>query len=211
MISARLLLPGLVAALLLSGVLSNTSTPQVPDPAPTLDRLAPPPTVASPTQADEGAYLYWLNCQPCHGDRGQGLTDEWRDQYPPEDRNCWDSGCHGERPYENGFQLPQAVPPLTGEGSLNAYENFGQVYAFMRAAMPFQTPGSLPDDEYVAITAFLARAHGAWGEAQPLGAARLSGVPVRPAPVDGAAVSVVAIGLLVGVLGAWLLRRRNAP
>ena len=46
-------------------------------PTPTPDRLAPPPTVASPAQADVGAQVYWLNCQPCHGDRGQGLTDEW--------------------------------------------------------------------------------------------------------------------------------------
>ena len=211
MIRARLLAPGLVAALLILGILPNRQILQAPDPTPTIDRLAPPPTVTSPTQADEGAYLYWLNCQPCHGDRGQGLTDEWRMQYPEEDRNCWNAGCHGERPYENGFKLPEKVPPLTGEGSLAAYDNFGQVYAFMRAAMPFQARGSLKEEEYLAITAFLAREHGAWNGAQPLDAARLNGVSVRPAPMDGTAVSVAALGLLVGVLGAWLLRRRSAP
>ena len=51
-------------------------------PTPTVDRLAAPPTVPAPNQADEGAQLYWLYCQPCHGDQGQGLTDEWRAQFP---------------------------------------------------------------------------------------------------------------------------------
>ncbi len=134
------------------------------EPTPTPDRLAAPPTVAAPTMADDGAQLYWLHCQPCHGDRGQGLTDapddEWRAQYPPEDSYCWDSGCHGERPYEEGFTLPRQIPPLTGEGSLANYGSMAQVFTFMRAAMPRQVPGSLTDAEYLAIAAFLARANG---------------------------------------------------
>lgn len=140
------------------------STPPPPKPmaTPTIDRLAAPPTVASPTQADEGAQLYWLHCQPCHGDRGQGLTDEWRAQYPPEDQNCWESGCHGKRPYERGFTLPESVPALIGPDSLDRFANMGQVYEFMRASMPFQNPGHLTAEEYLAITAYLARAHDVW-------------------------------------------------
>ena len=82
----------------------------LPNATPTVDRLAAPPTVEHPSQADVGAQVFWLNCQPCHGDVGQGLTQDWINQYPPEDRNCWDSGCHGDRPYENGFTLPKIVP-----------------------------------------------------------------------------------------------------
>ncbi|MCZ7667923.1 MAG: hypothetical protein M5U34_12380 [Chloroflexi bacterium] len=50
-----------------------TNHPSPPGMQPTLaiDRLAPPPTVENPTQLDEGAYLYWLYCIPCHGDKGQ--------------------------------------------------------------------------------------------------------------------------------------------
>lgn len=129
---------------------------------PTIDRLAAPPTAENPNQADEGAQLFWLHCQPCHGDVGQGLTDEWRQQYPPEDQNCWESGCHGKRPYENGFILPTAVPPVTGEESLTKFETMAQVYGFMSAAMPYQDPGYLTDEEYLAMTAFLAREHGLW-------------------------------------------------
>ena len=132
------------------------------EPTPTPDRLAAPPTVPSPTQADEGAQLYWLHCQPCHGDQGQGLTDEWRAQYPPEDQNCWNSGCHGVRPYEDGFTLPPHVPAVIGEDSLARFASMGQVYQYMRAAMPFQAAGSLTQAEYLAITAYLAQAHNVW-------------------------------------------------
>jgi Rieske Fe-S protein len=29
----------------------------------------------------------------CHGDAGQGLTEEWRDAYGPVDRNSRQKGC----------------------------------------------------------------------------------------------------------------------
>ena len=135
---------------------------------PTPDRLAAPPTVESPTQADVGAQVYWLNCQPCHGDQGQGLTDEWRAQYPPEDQNCWNSGCHGERPYESGFKLPQHVPAVIGPGTLTRFATAADLYAFISRAMPFQAPGSLKPDEYWAVTAFLVRAQGRGDPAQVL-------------------------------------------
>lgn len=157
------------------------------DPTPTPDRLAAPPTVAAPTMADDGAQLYWLHCQPCHGDRGQGLTDapddEWRAQYPPDHQYCWESGCHGERPYENGFSIPHTIPALIGEGSLANYGSMAQVYAFMRAVMPRQAPASLTDEEYLAITAFLARAHGL-SDGAALTEADLSTMVLNPAYME---------------------------
>jgi cytochrome c len=154
-------------------------TPIAPASTPTIDRLAAPPTVERPTQADDGAQLYWLHCQPCHGDVGQGLTDDWRAQYPPEDQYCWDSGCHGNRPYESGFILPKVVPPLIGDGSLVRFETLGQLYTFTRNAMPFQMPGHLSDDEYLAIIAFLARAHDVGNEAT-ITIENVSSFPLRP-------------------------------
>jgi hypothetical protein len=140
-----------------------TPTPNgTPAVTPTPDRLAAPPTVENPNQADDGAQLYWLHCLPCHGDQGQGLTDEWRAQYPPEEANCWESGCHGNQPYEAGFVLPRSVPPVVGEGSLQRFGNWGEVYQFVKAAMPYQAAGSLTTDEYLAIVAFLARANERW-------------------------------------------------
>ena len=172
------------AWLLFSGQSADLSAAQEATPAatPTIDRLAAPPTVENPNQADEGAQLYWLYCQPCHGDQAQGLTDEWRAQYPPEDQNCWESGCHGNQPYEEGFTLPTDVPPLAGEASLERFESWGEVYQFMQRAMPYQDPGSLTEEEYLAILAFLARAHDAW-EGTRLEATGLDGKMVRPSAV----------------------------
>jgi len=132
---------------------------QVP-PAPTLDRLAEPTLPASPSQADYGAQVYWLNCSPCHGDRAQGLTDEFRQQYPEEDRNCWTSHCHGKVTYENGFTIPKVVPALVGAGTLAKFPTAANLYGFIHAAMPFQKPNSLSDDDYYKITAFLLRQNG---------------------------------------------------
>ena len=136
------------------------------DVTPTPDRLAAPPTVPAPTQADEGAQLFWLHCQPCHGDKGQGLTDapddDWRAQYPLEDQFCWNSGCHGPRPYENGFTIPREVPALIGDGTLDKFSTAAELNSYIQASMPRQVPGTLADEEYLAITAFLSQAHDAW-------------------------------------------------
>ncbi len=160
----------------------ETPTPQSPDPTPTIDRLAAPPTVPSPTQADEGAQLFWLYCQPCHGDHGQGLTDEWRSQFPEEEQNCWQSGCHskhGKDKVEFGFVLPTAVPPVTGSDSLPTYETLGQLYYYIRGAMPYEMPGRLTDEEYLAIVAHLAQAHNVW-DGTPLNVDSVLQVRLKP-------------------------------
>lgn len=151
---------GLTAVCLLFSPLSTQA--QTAEPTP--DRLAAPPTVPAPTQADEGAQLYWLYCQPCHGDKGQGLTDapddDWRSQYPPEEQYCWNSGCHGTLPYEEGFTIPKQIPAVIGEGSLTRFATLGDMFAFVQTAMPFQMPNSLTDQEYLQVVAFLARENG---------------------------------------------------
>ena len=148
-------------ALLLAGLFFQKGSADSPNlqttPAPTQDRLAEPTLPASPSQADYGAQVYWLNCSACHGDRAQGLTDEFRQQYPSEDQNCWKSHCHGNVTYENGFKIPTAVPQLVGPGSLAKFPNAASLYGFIRAAMPFQKPNSLTEEQYYQIVAFLLR------------------------------------------------------
>lgn len=126
-------------------------------PTPTIDRLAEPTLPAIPGQADLGAQDYWLNCMPCHGDVGQGLTDEFRLLYPEEDRNCWSGGCHGNRPYQNGFTLPTSVPHIIGSQALTHFTTAAGLHGFIKAAMPYQDPGSLDDEAYWRLTAFLLR------------------------------------------------------
>ncbi|MFZ1395989.1 MAG: hypothetical protein WAS33_03780 [Candidatus Promineifilaceae bacterium] len=166
----RLIFGGATAVSLLAFLFLTSNQTVAQDATPTPDRLAAPPTVPAPTQADEGAQLYWLHCQPCHGDQGQGLTDapddDWRAQYPLEDQFCWNSGCHGPRPYEDGFTIPREIPALIGEETLSQFSTAADVYNYIRASMPRQVPGTLADEEYLAIVAFLSRAHDAWaGEA----------------------------------------------
>jgi cytochrome c len=180
----------------------ETPTPPVM-PRPTVDRLSAPPTVPSPTQADDGEQLYWLHCQPCHGDVGQGLTDEWRAEYPPDHQNCWSSGCHGERPYEEGFTLPATVPAIIGTDTLHRFQTLGQLYEFTRATMPFEYPGVLSDEEYLAVTAFLAQENGLW-DGVPLTEANVEQVLLRPLEIapDLAEATVTPISESESVLQA---------
>jgi mono/diheme cytochrome c family protein len=204
-----------------------TATTVPPAATPTFDRLAAPPTAANPNQADTGAQLFWLHCQPCHGDQAQGLTDEWRAQYPPEDQNCWESGCHGDQPYFDGFRLPTQVPALVGAGTLGRFATAADLHAYLIRAMPFQAPGSLTPDEYWSVTAFLLRGHGLSETALPITDQLAQGIPLgaplatptaEPGPGSEdfpgsqpvAAAAMLATGaLLIGGL-AWLLRTQKS-
>lgn len=124
---------------------------------PTMDRLAQPTLPADPTQADQGSQVYWLSCLPCHGDRGQGLTDEFRQTYPVEDQNCWISGCHGKRPYDNGFTLPTAIPAIVGANTLQKFETAASLRSYIFAAMPYWKPASLTEEETWQVTAYILR------------------------------------------------------
>jgi len=194
------------------------------------ERLAEPTLPASPSQADEGAQSYWLLCLPCHGDRGQGLTDEFRTTYPPDEEYCWERGCHGERPYENGFKLPMHVPAVIGpDAALGKFSTAAHLQGFILAAMPYWSPGSLTEDESWKITAFLLRENGVsfGGELNGTNAEQillsLPGLPPTPTP-DIAAENVKGLALtnnlqwlfvlvsiiVVTVIMAVLLRRRSA-
>jgi len=178
----------------------------------TPDRLAPPPTVPSPNQADEGAQLYWLHCQPCHGDVGQGLTDDWRAQYPPEDQYCWNSGCHGPNPYKQEFQLPTAVPAIIGDGALVKFPTLDSVYRYVSVAMPYFFPGDLTEAEYLAIVAHVARGNGLWdGRTLTTGNLReyaipgsLVSLPAITSATPAPAAAVPAAGGGIGAI-AWIV------
>ena len=150
---------------------------------PTMDRLAQPTLPADPTQANQGSQVYWLSCLPCHGDRGQGLTDEFRQTYPVEDQNCWISGCHGKRPYDNGFTLPTAIPAIVGPNTLQKFETAASLRSYIFAAMPYWKPGSLTEEQTLQITAFLLRQNNLWSAQQEITMDNAAGIPVGPPPV----------------------------
>ena len=198
-----------------------------PSPALPADRLVEPTLPPNPTTADLGSQVYWLYCMPCHGDRGQGLTVEFREVYPPEDRNCWTSKCHGDVPYPGGFTLPTLVPAVIGEGALQNFASVTALNGFIRAAMPRQAPGSLSPEQYDQLMAFLVRENGLPVEepgpasAVPAGAASVESVPHPLAPLgrsDPEAPSQESVpvawwgaaGILLLALGVAALVVRNA-
>lgn len=169
-------------ALLLAGLffdkgVADTTRIQA-DVTPTADRLAEPTLPAVPSQADHGAQVYWLSCMPCHGDVGQGLTDEFRDTYPPEEVYCWESGCHGPNPYESGFTIPKKIPAVIGDTALAKFTDAAQLHAYIRATMPFWKPGSLTEEESWRVTAFLLRQNGLWDASAELSASNAATVKI---------------------------------
>ena len=151
---------GLIAWTLATG--SPAQTPSSPTPAasPTQEGwLILPDLPATASQADVGAEIYRLVCRDCHGDRGQGLTTEWRAKWEPADQNCWQTKCHASNHPPEGFILPRYVPPLIGPGTLSKFKTTLDLYNFIRVTMPWHNPGSLQEAEYWELTAFLAREH----------------------------------------------------
>ena len=142
------------------------------------ERLAKPTLPAQPSQADHGAQVYWLSCLPCHGDKGQGLTDEFRTTYPPEEQYCWESGCHGEVPYESGFTLPKRISALIGQSALAKFSDAAQLNSYVRATMPFWKPGSLTEEEAWRVTAFILRENGLWDDFKGLDESNASDVRI---------------------------------
>jgi mono/diheme cytochrome c family protein len=208
-------------ALLFAGLFFDLGTVVAQTPVmPTPDRLAQPTLPATPSQADKGAQVYWLSCLPCHGDRGQGLTEEFKQTYPAEDRNCWNSGCHGERPYENGFTLPKIIPAIIGTGTLQKFPDALVLRSYIFAAMPYWRPASLTEEESWQVTAFLLRENNLWTAQEELTASNADLVPVHaplaaaaPQPPSSAASRIlfpflIVIGFIV-LIFLLVLRKRK--
>jgi hypothetical protein len=140
-----------------SGLGAAEATPVI---TPAFDRLAEPTLPVVPSQADLGSVDYWLTCMVCHGDRGQGLTEEWRAVAGQEEMNCWQSRCHASNHPPEGFVLPRYAPRIMGEGSLARFDTAAELQEFISEMMPWQMPGMLEEDAYWRLTAFLLRENG---------------------------------------------------
>jgi mono/diheme cytochrome c family protein len=160
-ISATPILPSPTLFLTLSVLLPSatplpaTVPPGLPTPRPDLSRLDEPPLPPNPTQLEKGRHLFWLNCMTCHGDRGQGLTDEFRSLYV-EDANCWARGCHAGHNGDQGFPIPRVVPAIiSSTGELPPFATAQELFDYLRSTHPPQNPGFMPDEDYWALTAYL--------------------------------------------------------
>jgi len=173
------------------------------------ERLQKPVLSDPPTQTELGAVEYWMSCMVCHGDRGQGLTQEWRDVLDPEDQNCWQAKCHGAAHPPYGFEIPRTSPLIMGTGALTGYTNAQELFEYMRVRMPWSYPGLFDDATYWNLTAYLARANKIDLPDDPLGprnAARLLLVPdlvqTHQAGID---VERIVAGAITGLLAAAAL------
>ncbi len=132
-----------------------------------------------------GAEIYRLVCSACHGDKGQGLTTEWRMTWAPEDQNCWKSKCHALNHPPEGFVLPIA-PSLTNLTGEARFPTALELEKFIRQYMPWQDPGSLTDERAWQVTSYVLKLNNvaAGPEINPETA-----VKIRLAPETGAASS----------------------
>lgn len=122
-------------------------------------------------QAAQGKQLYTRQCAGCHGARGEGGRVSSR--FGP--LAGWEAPAlvgQGALP-----ESPPATRRIRGKPFRTAFE----VFDFSRATMPAQAPGSLSEEDYLAITAHLLQANGAAPGGRPLTARSAAAVRLRPA------------------------------
>ncbi len=128
-----------------------TSTPAMPPVLPNSWIIIDLPPDAS--QLEYGAEVYRLVCKACHGDKGQGLTDDWRAQWAPQDQNCWQSKCHALNHPPDGFYMP--VSPAVVGPPLIIFETALDLYNYIHRSMPWHDPGSMTEKESWSVTAYI--------------------------------------------------------
>ncbi len=197
--------------------LAQEGNPRHPDATPRVmrvPRLDRPTLPAQPSPADLGGQVYFDYCLTCHGDRGQGLTDEWRGVFDQQDQNCWQFRCHAASHPVEGFELPKTVPAVVGPALRAAFPNALALHDFIAAKMPYQMPGQLSTTDYWQVTAYLLRANGVDPGAQPLDSGRAAALalnPTRPALATAwpwlLALALAAVVAGAIIRGAWVRRQ----
>lgn len=127
---------------------------------PTYDPFVETPLPPNPTELELGQNLYWHWCMPCHGDKGQGLTDEFRGEWEADHQNCWARGCHTGRRDDFGFPIPTLVPGVVNEAHLAQFASLQGLSDYLQSTHPPQSPGVLKSEEYHAIALFVFNMNG---------------------------------------------------
>jgi mono/diheme cytochrome c family protein len=175
-------------------------------------RFAPPAVTPENSQADLGALTYYQICMACHGDRGQGLTEEWRAEWG-EDANCWKSRCHASNHPVEGFELPRNSPAVLGAGTLLTYSTAWDLYTRIAETMPWWNPQSLSEEQAWAITAYLMRTRDELPEGIVLSAGRAPVLRLHqdPPPHVDPRPGALFLAALLAIAAAALTRRRSDP
>jgi len=172
----------------------------MPPAMPEVSRTIGPVLPENPTQADYGADEYWRICMACHGNKGQGLTVEWREQWGPKEMNCWQSRCHAANHPPDGFVFPKTIPAVIGPDTLVRFKTAEDLYRYIKETMPWWKPGSLSDEQAWNTTAYLLKARGALPDDVILDESNAAVFPVhQSAPAPNA--DRPALLIFAGVLG----------
>jgi cytochrome c len=83
----------------------------------------------------EGAKIFAEKCSACHGDQAKGGVAPF---YP---------SLVGGQPLTNGIETPKTIA--------NYYAYPTTIFDYVRRAMPYNAPRSLPDAEVYALTAYI--------------------------------------------------------
>lgn len=154
-------------------------TPQAPGMLSPMDLMEPPPLGENPDQADYGAQVYYYVCMACHGDRGQGLTEQWMEEWNLGKNSCWQSRCHAANHPPEGFKLPHNIPGIVGPVLTERFYNGHDLHDYIKKNMPWHAPGTLKEEEYWQLTAFLLRTNGFWQEQSQIDETNATGFVIR--------------------------------
>jgi hypothetical protein len=190
-------------------------------PTPTYDPLIEPILPENPTELELGTNLYWHWCMPCHGDVGQGLTDEFRGIWEPDHQNCWGRGCHAGHNGDMGFPIPTVVPAIVIEDKLAQFPSLQALTDYLNATHPPQHPGILEAQEYHAIASYVFTMNARTLEEatptatpSPLPSPTASLVPAKQpsSTSDAGPASLLVIGLVL-LLGMFVIMtiRKTKP
>jgi hypothetical protein len=155
---------------------------------------------------------------PCHGDVGQGLTDEFRGIWEPDHQNCWGRGCHAGHNGDMGFPIPTVVPAIVIENKLAEFPSLQALTDYLNATHPPQHPGILEAQEYHAIASYVFTMNERTLEEAtptttppPLPSPTASLVPAKQpsstSDADPASLFVIGLVLLLGVVVVVAIRK----
>lgn len=101
---------------------------------------ASPPSAGGSSQVALGQTLYGQKCASCHGSGGEGIS--------------------GKVPPVVGSAALPLNPPSGAKNRKVQFHTAADVFAWVKANMPADAPGSLSDVQYAAIMAFDLKANG---------------------------------------------------
>jgi mono/diheme cytochrome c family protein len=155
-LSTVLSLVAVAGALGCGGGDKNTDTTPASTEAPPAQAATPPADQAATPPADQAATppADQAVAQPAGG----GLTEQLAQAQKVWGQSC--TTCHGD----NGEGKSKKVPVLVGAKALTKYKTGADLFAYVKAKMPKDDPGTLSETDYLSVTAWLLSKNGKLGE-----------------------------------------------